>query len=187
MNGRSISRDEAQQLTKRDLDDEDKDYGQRTRGTFYRADVFVELDGDRYKNELKRFLQLIFGFPYTTPTPDEFGMYLAYSASLRSAQLGRQVCAAILNQSGDRIAVGCNEVPTAGGGLFTLKWTRCFPVAVAASVPAMERSSRPHSRATTVRGTLLRRASGALSTSNPMRRAKLRRCMMTPFGWRTQW
>lgn len=115
---RSVSHKEAEQLIKRDLDDEDKEYGQRTRDTFHRADVFVELDGDRYKNELKRFLQLIFGFPYTTPTPDEFGMYLAYSASLRSAQLGRQVGAAILNQSGDLIAVGCNEVPTAGGGLY---------------------------------------------------------------------
>jgi deoxycytidylate deaminase len=118
MNERSVSRDDAERLIRRDLEDEDKAYGQRTRDTFHRADVFVELQGERYKGELKRFLQLIFGFPYTTPTPDEFGMYQAYSASLRSAQLGRQVGAAILNRSGDLIAVGCNEVPAAGGGLY---------------------------------------------------------------------
>jgi deoxycytidylate deaminase len=118
MQQRSVSRDDAVGLIRRDLEDEDREFGQRTRDTFHRADVFVELQGDRYKKELKRFLQLAFGFPYCTPTPDEFGMYQAYSASLRSAQLGRQVGAAILNQSGDLIAVGCNEVPAAGGGLY---------------------------------------------------------------------
>lgn len=118
MNERSVSRDDAEKLIRRDLEDEDRAYGQRTRDTFHRADVFVQLQGERYKGELRRFLQLIFGFPYTTPTPDEFGMYQAYSASLRSAQLGRQVGAAILNRSGDLIAVGCNEVPAAGGGLY---------------------------------------------------------------------
>ena len=45
-------------------------------------------------------------------------MYHAYAASLRSAQLGRQVGAAILNSSNDLIAVGCNEVPAAGGGSY---------------------------------------------------------------------
>ena len=118
MNERDVSKEEAVRLIRRDLDDEDKDFGQRTRDTFHRADVFVELQGDRYKKELRRFLQLIFGFPYSTPTPDEFGMYHAYAASLRSAQLGRQVGAAILNPNLDLIAVGCNEVPAAGGGSY---------------------------------------------------------------------
>lgn len=118
MDERDVSKDEAVRLIRRDLDDEDKDFGQRTRDTFHRADVFVELQGDRFKKELRRFLQLIFGYPYSTPTHDEFGMYHAYSSSLRSAQLGRQVGAAILNPNGDLIAVGCNEVPAAGGGSY---------------------------------------------------------------------
>ncbi|HUQ92926.1 MAG TPA: anti-phage dCTP deaminase [Bryobacteraceae bacterium] len=118
MNERDVSKDEAVRLIDRDLDDEDKDFGQRTRDTFHRADVFVELQSDRFKKEVKRFLQLVFGYPYTTPTHDEFGMYHAYSASLRSAQLGRQVGASILSTSGDLIAVGCNEVPAAGGGSY---------------------------------------------------------------------
>ncbi len=45
-------------------------------------------------------------------------MFLAYAASLRSAQLGRQVGAAILTDRGDVLAVGCNEVPRAGGGSY---------------------------------------------------------------------
>ncbi len=117
MDEKDVSRDEAVRLIHRDQEDEDKEFGQRTRDTFHRADVFVELQGDRYKKELKRFLQLIFGYPYITPTPDEFGIYHAYAASLRSAQLGRQVGAAIVDPFGDLIAVGCNEVPAGGGWL----------------------------------------------------------------------
>src|SRR5260370_6051361 len=45
-------------------------------------------------------------------------MFLAYSASLRSGQLGRQVGCAIRSSGGDIIAVGCNDVPKAGGGLY---------------------------------------------------------------------
>lgn len=118
MNGRDVAKGQAIELIRRDLEDEDKDFGQRTRDTFHRADVFVELEGDRYRKELKRFLDLVFGYPYNTPTLDEFAMYQACSASLRSAQLGRQVGASILNATGDLIAVGCNEVPAAGGGSY---------------------------------------------------------------------
>lgn len=46
---------------------------------------------------------------------------MAYSASLRSAQFGRQVGAAITSQDGDILSVGCNEVPKAGGGQY---WER---------------------------------------------------------------
>jgi deoxycytidylate deaminase len=118
INERDVPKDEAVRLIRRDLEDEDKVFGQRTRDTFHLADVFVELQGDRFKKELRRFLQLIFGYPYSTPTQDELGMYHACSTSLRSAQLGRQVGAALLNPNGDLIAVGCNEVPAAGGGSY---------------------------------------------------------------------
>ena len=45
-------------------------------------------------------------------------MFLAYAASLRSAQLGRQVGAAITTKGGDVLAVGTNDVPKPGGGLY---------------------------------------------------------------------
>jgi cytidine deaminase len=45
-------------------------------------------------------------------------MYLAYTAALRSAEMGRQVGAAITTRDGDVMAVGTNEVPTGRGGLY---------------------------------------------------------------------
>lgn len=109
-----MSEQDAQTLIRDDEEDQDE-FGQRTRKTFHRADVFVRLIGNRYKSELARFLDLVFRYPYHTPVPDERGMFLAYAASLRSAQLGRQVGASVLSPVGDVIAVGCNEVPRAGG------------------------------------------------------------------------
>jgi deoxycytidylate deaminase len=108
---------DAQRLMKRD-EEEDKPFGQRSRDTFQLSDVFIQLKPEQYKLQLERFLDLIFGNPYLTPEPDEHAMFLAYSASLRSAQLARQVGSAIRSASNDIIAVGCNDVPVAGGGLY---------------------------------------------------------------------
>ncbi len=47
--------------------------------------------------------------------------YLAYAASLRSADLSRQVGAVVLDRRGDVIATGANDVPSAGGGPY---WPR---------------------------------------------------------------
>jgi deoxycytidylate deaminase len=46
-------------------------------------------------------------------------MYAAYSASLKSACLSRQVGAAIANKEGNIISLGWNDVPKFGGGLYT--------------------------------------------------------------------
>jgi len=45
-------------------------------------------------------------------------MFHARAAALRSAELGRQVGAAIVRTNGDIVAVGTNEVPRFGGGLY---------------------------------------------------------------------
>jgi deoxycytidylate deaminase len=82
------------------------------------ADVFVTLTGHQYESGLHRFLGLVFGDPYATPTRDEHSMFLAYAASLRSGDLARQVGAAISCSFGDVIALGCNDVPAPGGGLY---------------------------------------------------------------------
>jgi deoxycytidylate deaminase len=108
----------ARALISKDAKEEGVSYGQRTRDTFHRSDVFIQLKGEAYKDELRRFLDLIFGEPYLTPTLDEHAMFLAAAASARSAQFGRQVGAAIVNQEGDLVAVGCNDVPRPGGGLY---------------------------------------------------------------------
>lgn len=91
-------------------------HGQQTRETFHLADAFVSMDN--YGDQLDRFLDLIFGSPTLTPTPEEHAMFTAYAASLRSGDLSRQVGAAIVDGFGDLLAVGCNESPRPGGGLY---------------------------------------------------------------------
>jgi deoxycytidylate deaminase len=112
---KGLSNEEAERVIKRDHDEE-LVYGQRTRDTFYLADVFVEITGERYKKQLERFLELVFGHPFKTPTREEHAMFMAYASAARSAQLGRQVGAAITTAEGDVAAVGFNEVPSAAGG-----------------------------------------------------------------------
>jgi deoxycytidylate deaminase len=94
---------------------EGKNYGQRVRDTFQLADAFVGLDDE---DEIFRFLGLVFGHPFTTPERDEYAMFLAYSASLRSADLSRQVGAVVMSEFGDIVGIGANDVPRFGGGLY---------------------------------------------------------------------
>jgi deoxycytidylate deaminase len=108
---------QAVQLMRRDQE-EAVPFGQRSRRTFELADVFIRLKSDEYKGQLERFLDLVFGHPYNTPEPDEHAMFLAYSASLRSGQLARQIGAAVRSAGGDIVGTGCNDVPRAGGGLY---------------------------------------------------------------------
>lgn len=76
------------------------------------------MQSEHEQEELGRFLDIIFGYPYSTPTRDEHAMFLAYASSLRSAQLGRQVGAVIVSKDGEVISTGANDVPRFGGGLY---------------------------------------------------------------------
>lgn len=93
--------------------------GQNVRDTYHRADVFVDTRNG-VQAALDRVFRGLFGDPEITPTKDEFALFQAEAAGLRSAELGRQVGAAIANQSGQVLAVGANEVPRWGGGSY---WT----------------------------------------------------------------
>lgn len=95
---------------------ENLEYGQRTRDSFYLSDVFISVED--FNSQVSRFLDLVFGNPFHTPTADERGMYLAYSASLGSGDLARQVGAALHDEFGDCLAVGWNDVPKPLGGLY---------------------------------------------------------------------
>jgi deoxycytidylate deaminase len=112
-------RSAAEKLIQRDLEDQTKELGQRVGDTFPLADIFVNSAeaGDLYES-LARFARIIFGYPFHTPTRDEYGMFHAQAAAYRSAALSRQVGAAITTQEGSVIAVGTNDVPKAGGGLY---------------------------------------------------------------------
>jgi cytidine deaminase len=112
-------RAEAEKLMNRDEDEALQEYGQKVQDTFPMADVFFDVrDNDQLFKSVDRFVQLLFGHPYHTPTRDEYGMFHAQAAALRSAALGRQVGAAITTDDGNVIAVGTNEVPKPGGGLY---------------------------------------------------------------------
>ena len=115
---RNAPKDEAIKLIRRDAEESDDDYGQYTTETFQLSDVFVQMRNGAYEDELGRFFDLVFSDPYISPTQQEHAMFLAYAASLRSAQLGRQVGAAITSRDGDVLAVGTNDVPKPGGGLY---------------------------------------------------------------------
>lgn len=110
---------EAEKLVKTDLQERDDPYGQDVASTFPMADLFVDMTKpDEAHRALKRFVRLIFGHPFITPSADEYAMFLARAAALRSADLSRQVGALIASQQGDVIAVGVNEVPKFGGGQY---------------------------------------------------------------------
>jgi deoxycytidylate deaminase len=96
--------------------------GQQTAKAILDADYFIKNDqGQRahIQTKIRRFLGLIHGVNGLTPSTHEKGLYAAYSASLQSACLSRQVGAAILDTSGNLIAVGKNDVPKFNGGLYS--------------------------------------------------------------------
>ncbi len=117
-NKRGIKKSEAYELIEKDISEESA-YGQQTRDTFQLSDFFLKFDAQDDKairEQLVRALDLIFGNPHITPTFDEHMMYMAYSFSVRSADLSRQVGAVLVNAHGDVIGLGSNDVPRSGGG-----------------------------------------------------------------------
>ncbi|WP_198919598.1 anti-phage dCTP deaminase [Pseudomonas chlororaphis] len=113
------ARSKAEELVERDELEENTSLGQDVKDAFPLADLFVNSKSrSSLEVQISRFLQLIFGNLFHTPTRDEHGIYHARSAALRSSDLNRQVGAAILRVEGDLIAVGCNDVPKAGGDLY---------------------------------------------------------------------
>jgi cytidine deaminase len=109
----------AEELIQIDQQEPDKEFGQNLKQSFHRADIFLDTsDAKKLRESLQRSLELVFGNPFHTPSRDEYSMFQALGAALRSSELGRQVGAAIATQDGDIISVGTNEVPRAGGGLY---------------------------------------------------------------------
>ena len=107
----------ADAIAARDEEDERFDHGQNVRDTFHRADIFVDLSRD-LTDQLTRAFDVVHGSPLRSPTKDEIGMMHAATAALRSAELGRQVGAAVSTPDGAIVATGCNEVPKAFGGQY---------------------------------------------------------------------
>jgi deoxycytidylate deaminase len=108
---------EARALIEVDEHEENTDFGQQVGDIFHLGDFFVNAgDSKLLGGSLLGFIKALFGDNSASPNRDEFGAYMAATAALRSVDLSRQVGSAILSKEGDIIAVGCNEVPKAGGG-----------------------------------------------------------------------
>lgn len=106
---------------------QDDDFGQNTRDTYPQGDFFANLGIPYGEDASRRFVDLVFGHPFHTPQPDEYAIYQAAAAALRSSDDTRQVGAAIVvltngqgnkTRNADVIAVGMNEVPRGGGGFY---------------------------------------------------------------------
>jgi deoxycytidylate deaminase len=112
-------RSESSALMFRDESERGVETGQNLRDTFPLADVFLDgRDSETLKTSAFRFVEILFAHPFRTPTKQEFGMFFAYGAALRSASPGRQVGACISTPSGDTVSIGTNEVPKAYGGQY---------------------------------------------------------------------
>lgn len=99
--------------------DEKIGHGQSTSEAFHRADFFLPENGDgnRMWNMSQRFLDIIFGDPFRTPTFNEYAMFMAYAAGARSGDMSRQVGAVVARKK-EIISSGANECPRPGGGTY---------------------------------------------------------------------
>ena len=106
-------------LIERDESESSMFGGQQLRDTFHLADVFIDgIHKQEMDSKLVRFCRAFFGINTAAPTKDEYGMYAAKSASIRSCDLSRQTGAAVFTSDGELIVQGCNEVPKALGGTY---------------------------------------------------------------------
>lgn len=103
-------------------DDEagNEDFEQHVRKTIKLSDFFIANEGvgNDLGTDLKRFIDAITRAKITRPTSHEKGMHAAWAAALKSSCLSRQVGAAILTPSGELLAVGTNDPPAYGGGVY---------------------------------------------------------------------
>ena len=108
---------------------EEFSHGQSVRDTFPRCDLFLRVDHAvvgpteakaiaQLNEKTRRFFDLVFRTAVITPTTEETAMYAAASAARNSACLSRQVGAAVTSKVGELLAVGWNDVPQSGGGLY---------------------------------------------------------------------
>jgi len=116
---------ELERFIERDAEDSEHDYGQQVNKTFHLADYFV--DNTVNQEETRRFVlpdkltdlvEVLLAGRMHRPNNDERGMYHAHAAAMKSSCLSRQVGAAILDNDGNLLAVGANEVPRFGGGTY---------------------------------------------------------------------
>lgn len=115
---KGLNEKDAKALLDRDLN-EDLEQGQHTRDAFQHSDYFIctTEDSDQLYNAVGRLIDLLFGNPFISPNFDEYAMFMAYAASLRSADLSRQI-GAVIAKNNEILSMGVNDCPRFGGGLY---------------------------------------------------------------------
>jgi deoxycytidylate deaminase len=124
---RNLTATQAKELMERDKQEPHK-FGQNLVETFHLADFFAgwqdsrsKKETERYRqfleNNVARFIDIAFSHPNKTPTFGEYAMFLAFSASLRSADLSRQV-GAVITREREILSAGANDCPKPNGGLY---------------------------------------------------------------------
>jgi deoxycytidylate deaminase len=110
-------KNDAEDLIERDQKDIADDLGQDVRDVFPKSDLFLNAnDTEGMERQIRRFVKILFGFPFGSPTVDEYCMFHARASALRSVDLSRQVGSVIARDKGEILSTGCNEVPYPGGG-----------------------------------------------------------------------
>ncbi len=119
VNDLGMTKKDADDLLERDGEESKLPHGQRLNKTFHLADFFVSATAshDRLRGDIQRVVEVLFGNPFVTPTFDEYAMFLAYAAALRSADLSRQV-GAVMTREREVLSTGANDCPRSGGGLY---------------------------------------------------------------------
>lgn len=110
----------AEEIVEKDENESDETHGQRVSKVFHDADVILNSDKghEDIRRQVHRFCDLLFGSNKISPNKNEYGMFAAKAAALRTLDLSRQVGAAIFTEGGEIISMGSNEVPQAGGGTY---------------------------------------------------------------------
>lgn len=119
----NISTDELDMIIERDQEEKNK-HGQQSRATYQLADFFVDLTerkDTKIKANIDRFLDLIFGEPFMTPTFGEYAMFIAYCTSIRSADISRQI-GAVICKNDEILSAGANDCPKVDGGLYWIHY-----------------------------------------------------------------
>ena len=113
-------RAKAEELVQTDENEVGSKHGQQVGKIFHDADFVINSDISTPSTEyqIKRFCETLFSSNSISPTKQEFGMFMAKAAALKTTDLSRQVGAAIFSSTGEILCMGCNEVPKAGGGAY---------------------------------------------------------------------
>lgn len=118
-----------EQLMKRDAKEGPK-HGQRVSDAFHLAHYFLDNTENRKREDgtanpewdlvaqLRRLKKILTHASVERPHVSETAMFAAHGAKVRSACLSRQVGASLVNDKGEVISLGTNEVPQAGGGVY---------------------------------------------------------------------